>query len=568
MACIQVGHHSHVRDRDSRLRNTTERTSFKVIKESIKIKDEKIESLNNKVKELEKKLKSDSKKLSDMKQSRDSFKNLSETLKSKESAHTSQINKLEGDINSKQVIIDFLKSSLGLSDADIPIDKHGNTSIPSSQKMVETKLNDDYKSSSSRSNEEIIIQENLDPTEDNTALAANSSKNKKESGDLSANSDKLKNNPTDNMKQVIDQYYWYEAVNKNGEKYYWNETTMTVTKRKPKGLLLPVQVSKPVHGHKRSDNDHIKSCRFFELGRCKFGNRCWYSHKKEFPPRSENRPQSKNPSNHSQNSRNWESKSDVRNKSNQNAIPRQNYSFDNGNNSDIVCGKPFLGQMCQQIQNMSLMLDKKTERNYRIISNTNSDPHTSTDQLHDPITTTHPITNCSKPTKCYNLPTKSKSIDTVINKTKMHCFYTNCDSLLNKRDELETRMLTSEALICGITEILPKNCLSKPTSNDFVMKDYNLYSNIDNYSLGRGVSIYVHKSLKSTESKFHFNKDYLESVWTEIKLSASDTLLCGVIYKSQRVKENDLLDDLFLSVCNDKRYTHLLIMGDFNLSPD
>ena len=220
----------------------------------------------NKVKELhvEKKLKSDSKKLSDTKQSRDSFKNVSETLKSKETAHISQINKLEGDINSKQVIIDFLKSSLGLSDADIPIDKHGNTSVPSSQKMVETKLTDDYKSSSSRSNEEIIIQENVEPTEDNTASAANSSKNKKESGDLSANSDKLKNiNPTDNMKQASDQYYWYEAVNKDGEKYYWNETTMTVTKRKPKGLLLPVQVSKPVHSHKRSDNDHIKSCSFF-----------------------------------------------------------------------------------------------------------------------------------------------------------------------------------------------------------------------------------------------------------------------------------------------------------------
>ena len=76
----------------------------------------------------------------------------------------------------------------------------------------------------------------------------------------------------------------------------------------------------------------------------------------------------------------------------------------------------------------------------------------------------------------------------------MHCFYTNCDSLLNKREELETRMLTFEALICGITEILPKNCVSKPKSNDFVMKDYNLYSNIDNDSLGRGVSIYVHKS--------------------------------------------------------------------------
>ena len=50
------------------------------LRQSIKIKDDKIESLNNKVKELEKKLKSDSNKLSDMKQSRDSFRNLSEIL--------------------------------------------------------------------------------------------------------------------------------------------------------------------------------------------------------------------------------------------------------------------------------------------------------------------------------------------------------------------------------------------------------------------------------------------------------------------------------------------------------
>ena len=75
--------------------------------------------------------------------------------------------------------------------------------------------------------------------------------------------------------------------------------------------------------------------------------------------KSENRSQSKNPSNYNQNSRNWESKSDVRNKSNQNAILGQNYSFDNGDNSDIVCQNHFLGQMCQQIQTMSLMLDKK-----------------------------------------------------------------------------------------------------------------------------------------------------------------------------------------------------------------
>ena len=253
------------------------------------------------MKELEKKLKSDYNKLSDMKQSRDSFKNLSETLKSKETAHISHINKLKEDVNSKQVIIDFLKSSLGLSDAVIPNDKYGHNSATSSREKVETIVTDDFKSSSSLSNEEIIIQESLEPSADNIASAACSSK--KESGELSANSDKLENNPTDNKKKASTQSYWYEAVNKDGEKYYWNETTMMVTKRKPKGLLLPLQESKPVHNHKKSDNDHIKSCRFFELGRCKFGNRCWYSHKNKFLPMSENQPQSKNPSNYSQNSR-------------------------------------------------------------------------------------------------------------------------------------------------------------------------------------------------------------------------------------------------------------------------
>ena len=125
---------------------------------------------------------------------------------------------------------------------------HGNNSAQSSREKVEIKVTDDYQSSSSRSNEEIIIQESFDPSADNTSVAASSSK--KESGDLSANSDKLKNNPTDNTKQASTQSYWYEVVNKNGEKYYWNETTMTATKRKPKGLLLPVQESKPVHSHK------------------------------------------------------------------------------------------------------------------------------------------------------------------------------------------------------------------------------------------------------------------------------------------------------------------------------
>ena len=40
--------------------------------------------------------------------------------------------------------------------------------VPSREKL-ETKVTDDYQSSSSLSNEEIIIQESLDPSADNTA---------------------------------------------------------------------------------------------------------------------------------------------------------------------------------------------------------------------------------------------------------------------------------------------------------------------------------------------------------------------------------------------------------------
>ena len=78
-----------------------------------------------------------------------------------------------------------------MSDADIPNGKYGNNSALSSREKVETKVTtDDYQSSSSPCNEEIIIQESLDPSADNTALAAISSK--KESGELSANSHILK----------------------------------------------------------------------------------------------------------------------------------------------------------------------------------------------------------------------------------------------------------------------------------------------------------------------------------------------------------------------------------------
>ena len=73
--------------------------------------------------------------------------------------------------------------------------------------------------------------------------------------------------------------------------------------------------------------------------------------------------------------------------------------------------------------------------------------------------------------------------------------YTNCDSLLNKRDELDLLISSYKPRIVLLTEILPKNCLYPPEKCEFNIEGYECY--IPSFILGRGVAIYVHESLES-----------------------------------------------------------------------
>ena len=59
--------------------------------------------------------------------------------------------------------------------------------------------------------------------------------------------------------------------------------------------------------------------------------------------------------------------------------------------------------------------------------------------------------------------------------------------------------------------------------------------------------------------------DFQESVWCSIKLQNSDSLLIGCIYKSPNCSNENCLElfQLFGKV-KDMRYSHKLIMGDFN----
>ena len=112
-------------------------------------------------------------------------------------------------------------------------------------------------------------------------------------------------------------------------------------------------------------------------------------------------------------------------------------------------------------------------------------------------------------TSSSEVPSKPVSSNPIISMNKISCLYNNCDSLLNKIDELKIRLLDKNILISGITEIMPKNCLIQPDENDFKIEGYNLYTNIKEFPDGRGTGLYIHKSIKSKESTFHLTKDIL-----------------------------------------------------------
>ena len=61
----------------------------------------------------------------------------------------------------------------------------------------------------------------------------------------------------------------------------------------------------------------------------------------------------------------------------------------------------------------------------------------------------------------------------------MSCYYSNADSLKNKKQELELIIAAHKPDIVIITELLPKNCDVPPTETEFAIKNYSLFSNID-----------------------------------------------------------------------------------------
>ena len=150
----------------------------------------------------------------------------------------------------------------------------------------------------------------------------------------------------------------------------------------------------------------------------------------------------------------------------------------------------------------------------------------------------------------------------------LRIFYTNCDQLSNKFDELLLTVENEKPDLILLTEVLSKSC---SIFAKFIIPGFLLFNNFvsdftPNTSKIRGISVYVRDSLQCSQISFH--SDLIENLWIEIRLQQSKSLLVGCIDRSPSLPKFDSTEDLckfIKSVCDTKPH-HILIVGDFNYS--
>ena len=131
-------------------------------------------------------------------------------------------------------------------------------------------------------------------------------------------------------------------------------------------------------------------------------------------------------------------------------------------------------------------------------------------------------------------------------------------------EELREYVTDIKPDIIALTEIKPKNNRYTVTKSEISIEGYISYASNISRENGRGVIIYILQDLQSMEVNFKTN--FEESIWASIKLSNSDELLIGCIYRSSSMPQenNDKLCELMKESCSSYRKKQILIVGDFN----
>ena len=154
----------------------------------------------------------------------------------------------------------------------------------------------------------------------------------------------------------------------------------------------------------------------------------------------------------------------------------------------------------------------------------------------------------------------------------LSCMYTNSDQLVNKREDLCMAITGREPDIIMITEAVPKAQVLPIGTAVLTVPGYSLFTSFDPDSgnLGRsgirGICVFVRDGIQAAQVSLG-DQARIEHLWLQIKLTGSDKLLVGCVYRSPSGDAHQSVDELvsLLHTAHKSEASHLLIAGDFNL---
>ncbi|KAA3680178.1 uncharacterized protein DEA37_0009933 [Paragonimus westermani] len=146
----------------------------------------------------------------------------------------------------------------------------------------------------------------------------------------------------------------------------------------------------------------------------------------------------------------------------------------------------------------------------------------------------------------------------------LKCVYTNCLSLLNKLPEIRQLVHDTSPHILALTETWLSADIS---DNELHVPGYSLYRTDSSRGRMGGCAVFLSQKLPvpAVVGEFTF-PEKCDTLWIKLQLRKRDTLLTGVVYRSPSCSASD--DEAILAtldrLTSAQRFSHLLIMGDFN----
>ena len=113
-----------------------------------------------------------------------------------------------------------------------------------------------------------------------------------------------------------------------------------------------------------------------------------------------------------------------------------------------------------------------------------------------------------------------------------------------------------------------KNSTKQRVLEDYQIPNYTLHPvNLTN-GTGRGIAVYIHKSIEKSAVEVKLDSRFEESCLIEIRLRGGDVMLFCCCYRSPTASEdsdenNEKLNQLLRTIANNK-YSHRCVVGDFN----